>query len=83
MLASLHPRRPGEALTREEAVMAYRAASAYAEFEEERKGTLEVGKLADAAVLSQDIPKAPPAELPKSPSVLTIVGGTIVYNALG
>lgn len=83
MLASLHPSRPGEALSREEAITAYTATSAYAEFEEDRKGTLEVGKLADLTVFSQDILTVPPPELPKTQSVLTIVGGAIVHNALG
>ncbi len=83
MLASLFPRRPDEALRREDALIAYTATAAYAEFEETRKGTLEAGKLADIAVLSQDILRLPPPELPKTHSVLTIVGGTIVHNALG
>ncbi len=81
MLASLHPSRPQDALSREEAIIAYTRASAYAEFEEKRKGTIEPGRLADIAVLSQDILEVPPSELPKTQSMLTIVGGRIVYNA--
>jgi predicted amidohydrolase YtcJ len=50
-----HPANPPEALTREEAVMAYTAGSAYAESAEKQKGTLAPGMLADLAVLSQDI----------------------------
>jgi predicted amidohydrolase YtcJ len=69
-------------LTREEAIAAYTRTSAYAEFEEREKGTLEAGKLADIAVLSQDILKCPLEDLPKTQSVLTIVGGKIVYRAL-
>jgi predicted amidohydrolase YtcJ len=41
---------------------------------------LEPGKLADLAVLSQDIFTVSPPELPKTVSVLTIVGGKIVYD---
>ncbi len=82
MLASTHPARPEEALTREEAIIAYTATSAYAEFEENRKGTLEVGKLADITVLSQNILTIAPPELLKTQSVLTVVGGRIVYDAL-
>ncbi|HZW57697.1 MAG TPA: amidohydrolase [Nitrososphaerales archaeon] len=82
MLGSMYPRRPEEALTREEAIIAYTATSAYAEFEENRKGTLEPGKLADITVLSQNILTAPPPEIPKTQSVLTIVGGKIVHDAL-
>jgi predicted amidohydrolase YtcJ len=69
-------------LTREEALTAYTRTSAYAEFEEQEKGTLEAGKLADIAVLSQDILNCPSEDLPKTQSVLTVVGGKIVYRAL-
>lgn len=81
MLASLHPNRPSEAITREQAVIAYTLGSAYAEFAEKEKGSLEPGKLADLAVLSQDIFSVPTEELPKTQSVLTMVGGKIVYDA--
>jgi hypothetical protein len=72
---------PAEGITREQAVIAYTATSAYAEFQEKEKGTLEPGKLADVAVLSQDIFTVPPPELPKTVSVLTMVGGRVVYKA--
>ena len=81
MLATTHPDRPSEAITREQAVIAYTATSAYAEFAEKDKGTLEVGKLADLAVLSQDIFSVPTQELPKTASVLTLVGGKTVYDS--
>ena len=81
MLASLHPNRPSEAITREQAVIAYTLTSAYAEFAEKDKGSLEPGKLADLAVLSQDIFKVPAEDLPKTESILTLVGGQVVYDA--
>lgn len=81
MFAVTHPDRPSEAITREQAVIAYTLTSAYAEFAEKDKGSLEPGKLADLAVLSQDIFNVPAAELPKTQSVLTMVGGKIVYDA--
>jgi predicted amidohydrolase YtcJ len=81
MLATTYPGRPSEAITREQAVIAYTLTSAYAEFQENDKGSLEPGKLADLAVLSQDIFKAPAKELPKTVSVLTMVDGKIVYDA--
>jgi predicted amidohydrolase YtcJ len=62
-------------------VTAYTLTSAYAEFQEKEKGTIEAGKLADIAVLSQDIFTVPTPELPKTTSVLTMVGGQIVYKA--
>ena len=74
-------RNPSEGLTREQAVIAYTLTSAYAEFSEKDKGSLEPGKLADLAVLSQDIFKVPANDLPQTASVLTMVGGKIVYDA--
>lgn len=81
MFATTHPDRPSEGITREQAVVAYTATSAYAEFAEKDKGTLEPGKLADLAVLSQDLFTVPTEELPKTESVLTMVGGKVVYDS--
>jgi predicted amidohydrolase YtcJ len=81
-LAVTDPANPREAITREQAVIAYTRTAAYSEFSDDRLGTLEPGKLADLAVLSQDIFKVPTDDLPKTESVLTMVGGKIVFNAL-
>jgi hypothetical protein len=81
MLAVTHPHQHSEGITREQAVIAYTRTSAYAEFAEKDKGTLEPGKLADLAVLSQDIFSVPLPELPKTQSLLTLVGGRIVHDA--
>lgn len=81
MFATIHGNHPAEAITREQAVVAYTRGSAYAEFAEKEKGSLEAGKLADLAVLSQDIFTVPTRELPKTQAVLTMVGGKIVYDA--
>ncbi|MCA1622900.1 MAG: amidohydrolase family protein [Acidobacteria bacterium] len=81
MLAAIHPDNPSQAISREQAVRAYTIGSAFAEFTETQKGILAKGKLADLAVLSQDIFSVSPGELPKTQSVLTIVGGKIVYDA--
>ena len=80
MLASTFSRNPSQAMTREQAVIAYTLTSAYAEFAEHEKGSLEPGKLADLAVLSQDIFTAPVGDLPRTESVMTVVGGKIVYD---
>ncbi|ODT04208.1 MAG: hypothetical protein ABS52_06035 [Gemmatimonadetes bacterium SCN 70-22] len=80
--AVTHPDNPREGLTMEQAVAAYTRGSAYAEHAERVKGTLALGMLADLAVLSRDIFATPPAELPGTTSVLTIVGGVVVYDAL-
>ncbi len=81
MFAVTHPINPSEALTREQAVEAYTRVSAFAEFEEQEKGTIAAGKLADIAVLSQDIFTVPVEALPGTQSILTLVGGKIVYDA--
>ncbi|XXX81760.1 amidohydrolase family protein [Sorangium sp. So ce134] len=80
LLATVHPTRPEEALTMEEAVMAYTSGSACAELEEHHKGTLEPGRLADLAVLSRDIfGPISPEEMVGTTSELTMVGGEIVW----
>jgi hypothetical protein len=81
MLASTHPDRLDEAITREQAVIAYTLTSAYAEFAEHDKGSLVAGKLADIAVLSQDIFTVPNDDLPKTVAVLTMVGGKVIYDS--
>ena len=82
MLATIHPNVPGEALTREQAVMAYTRGAAYAAFAEKERGTLAPGMLADLAVLSHDVFTVPPNALPGTTSVLTIVGGRILHDAM-
>src|SRR5260370_24903118 len=78
MLASIYPGKPREAITREQAVIAYTLTAAYAEFAEKDKGSLEPGKFADLAVLSQDIFRVPRPSLPTTESVLPLVGGRVV-----
>ncbi|MEZ4587233.1 MAG: amidohydrolase [Gemmatimonadales bacterium] len=83
MLAVLHPDNPSEALSMEQAVRAYTLGSAFAEHREHEKGALTVGRLADLAVLSQDIFSAPPPSLPGTTSVLTVVGGRARFDPQG
>ena len=80
MMAITHPNRHSEAISREDALRAYTLTSAYAEFAEDEKGSLEAGKLADLAVLSQDIFTIPVGDLPKTTSLLTLVGGQVAYD---
>jgi predicted amidohydrolase YtcJ len=82
MFATIHATNPAEALTREQAVAAYTRGAAYAEFAENDKGTITPGKLADLAVLSQDVFTVPAPALPATESVMTIVGGKIVRNVM-
>jgi hypothetical protein len=71
---------PDQRMSREEALKSYTWNGAYAAFEEDIKGSLEVGKLADITVLSQDILTVPEDEIPNTQIVYTIVGGKVVYR---
>lgn len=72
--------RPEEKISLEDAVDLYTRGSAYAEFAEERKGTLEVGKLADLVVLRKDIFAIAPREILTTPVDMTVVGGRVVFD---
>ena len=72
---------PEQRMTRQEALRAYTANNAYAAFEEDRKGTLSLGKLADVTVLSRDILTIPEEEILETTVLYTIVGGEVVYAA--
>ncbi|HEV7489016.1 MAG TPA: amidohydrolase family protein [Thermoanaerobaculia bacterium] len=80
-LITTEPGNAAEGITREEAVDAYTRGSAFAEFAENEKGTIAAGKLADLAVLSQDIFRVSVDALPDTKSVLTVVDGKIAYDA--
>ena len=72
---------PEERISVEQAVRAYTVGSAYAGFSDDRVGTLEVGKLADLAVLSQDIFSVDPLTVNQTHVTMTMVGGKVVYRA--
>jgi len=74
---------PDEAITREDALRMYTINNAYASFEEAIKGSIEPGKLADLAVLSNDLLDCPVDRIRDIQSELTIVGGKIVYSSNG
>jgi predicted amidohydrolase YtcJ len=82
MIAVTEPTIPGQAISREAAVTMLTRGSAYAQFAEREKGTLAPGMLADLAVLSQDVFAVPARALPGTTSVLTIVGGRVVFDQL-
>ncbi len=69
-----------QALTVEEAIAAYTIAPAFASYEEDRKGSLSVGKLGDLVVLSRDILKLPADEIRATRVDLTILGGRVVHR---
>ncbi|HZN05912.1 MAG TPA: amidohydrolase [Pyrinomonadaceae bacterium] len=71
---------PNERITIEDAIKAYTYNTAYANFEETTKGSIEVGKLADLTVLSKNLLKIAPQEILTTDVLYTIVGGKIVYS---
>ncbi len=71
---------PGQKITVEEALRAYTIDAAYASFEENIKGSLEPGKLADLVILDQDITVIPPEKIREVKVIKTIVGGNPVYE---
>ena len=70
---------PDERISIADAIKAYTYNTAYANFEETTKGSIEVGKLADLTVLSKNLLKIAPQELLTTGTIYTIVGGKIVY----
>ena len=71
---------PEQRMSRLEALRSYTVNGAYAAFEEDIKGSLTPGKLADITVLSKDIMTIAEEEIPSTEVVYTIVGGKVVYN---
>src|SRR5213080_4808387 len=72
---------PEEKVTREQALKMLTIWPAHAAFEENVRGSIEVGKLADLTILSADIMKIPEMEILKTHCVMTVIGGEVVYEA--
>jgi predicted amidohydrolase YtcJ len=71
---------PEQRMTREEALRSATLDAAYGAFQEDVKGSLEVGKLADVTVLSQDLLTVPEDRILDTEVVYTIVGGEVAYR---
>jgi predicted amidohydrolase YtcJ len=67
-------------ITREEALRMLTIGAAYAAFEENRKGSLEAGKLADLVVLDRDIMTIDEEQIPGTEVVMTVLDGKIIYS---
>ena len=74
---------PEQRLTRMEALRSYTLDAAYGAFEEDIKGSLEVGKLADVTVLSQNLLTVDEDRILDTEVLYTIVGGEVVYSGGG
>ena len=70
---------PEQAVSREDALKMFTIWPAYAAFQEKEKGSIEVGKLADFTVLTQDIMKIPEKEILETRNDMTVIGGEIIY----
>jgi hypothetical protein len=71
---------PDQRFALEELLAGYTRNGAYAEFMDNKVGSLETGKLADVIVLSQDLFKVPANTVGKTKVMLTVVGGKIVWR---
>ncbi|WP_185153663.1 amidohydrolase [Fulvivirga lutimaris] len=71
---------PEQKLTREQALKSYTWNAAYGAFEENVKGSIEKGKLADFTVFSDDIMTIPENDILNTKVAMTIVGGEVVYK---
>lgn len=71
---------PEQKITVEEAVQAYTTGSAYAEFQENVKGSISIGKLADFIILSDDIFTVNPNDINKTQVLTTVMDGKVVYQ---
>lgn len=74
---------PEQKLSIQEAIAAYTIGSAYAEFQEHDKGSIEIGKLADMVLLSQDVLKIAPAAIRDTHVLKTFLGGVEIYDSAG
>ena len=74
-------RGPDETPSREQALRMYTQGSAWFSFDEAKRGSLEVGKLADFAILDQDFFSVPVEHIGRTVSLMTVVGGKVVYAA--
>ena len=72
---------PEQRLTVDEAIAAYTIVPAAASYEEDRKGSISVGKLADLVVLSRDIRTLGPTEIRATTVDLTVLGGRVIHQA--
>jgi hypothetical protein len=72
---------PEQRMTVEEALKGYTIWAAYAAFQEDIVGSIEVGKLADFTIIDKDILTIPAKEILTTKPVYTIIGGKILYQA--
>jgi len=72
---------PEQRMTRQEVLRSFTLDAAYAAFEEDSKGSLEPGKLADFIVIDRDVMTCEPAQILNTRVLQTVIGGEVVYRA--
>jgi predicted amidohydrolase YtcJ len=72
---------PQEKISLDDCIRDYTLGSAYAQFEEGKKGQLKIGQYADFLILSNDLTKVPPADYINTKVLRTVVGGRTVYES--
>ncbi|MGA9119586.1 MAG: amidohydrolase [Bacteroidota bacterium] len=72
---------PEQRMHRDEALKAFTLWGSYAAYQEDQKGSIEVGKWADLVILNKDIMRIDPPEIPRTFVEKTMVGGVFVYEA--
>ena len=71
---------PGQKMTREQALRSYTLDAAFGAFEEQSKGSIEPGKLADFTVFTKDLMAIPENDILQTEVSMTILGGKVVYQ---
>ena len=72
---------PNQKMTREQALRSYTLDAAYGAFQEDVKGSIEVGKWADLTILDRDIMTIPEDDILNTQVTMTVIGGEVVYEA--
>lgn len=72
---------PEQKISVEDALRGYTTNAAFASFDDDRKGSLERGKLADFVLLGQDITRVPPETIRDVKVLMTVVGGRVVFES--
>ena len=72
---------PEEKVSRDNALKMFTLWPAFAAFEEDQRGSIETGKLADLTILNMDIMTIPALDIQKARNLMTVINGEIVYTA--
>ena len=80
MIPDRDPWHPEQALTLAQAIRCYTLEPAYAQFQEDSKGSISVGKFTDLCVLSKNFSESEPSEILETEVVMTVFDGEVVFE---